>query len=317
MSTRRGSSALAPKHFLDIDRLDAKTLRAMLDHAHAMKKRRANIEGRVTPDASAPFAGRVLAMLFERPSTRTRVSFQIAMAQLGGETILLRGEELQLGRGETVADTARVLSRYCDAIMVRASNHQHLIEMAEFATVPVVNGLTDRTHPCQVMADVMTIEEKLGPIRGKIVAWCGACNNMAQSWIHAAVRFGFELRLACPAELQPTPEMISWATSQGCKVSANTRAAVAVRGADCVTTDTWVSMSDNDGERRKKLLAGFQVTRSLLATANAGAMFLHCLPAHRGEEVEAEVIDGPQSAVWDEAENRVYAQKAILAWCLG
>jgi ornithine carbamoyltransferase len=306
----------APRHFLDIDCLDARELRGMLDHARAMKARRANIKGQVTPDADAPLAGRVLAMLFERPSTRTRVSFQIAMAQLGGETILLRGEELQLGRGETVADTARVLSRYVDAIMVRASNHVQLTEMAGHATVPVINGLTDRSHPCQVLSDVLTIEERFGNIRGKVVAWCGACNNMAQSWIHAAVRFGFELRLACPAELSPTPAMIAWARDQGGKVSATTDAAAAVKDADCITTDTWVSMNDSDGERRKRLLAGFCVTEKLLATANAGAIFLHCLPAHRGEEVEASVIDGPQSAVWEEAENRVHAQKAVLAWCL-
>ena len=305
----------APRHFLDIDQLDGATLRAILDHARAMKRGRAGIAGRMAPDASAPLSGRVLAMLFERPSTRTRVSFQVAMAQLGGETILLRGEELQLGRGETVSDTARVLSRYVDAVMVRASNHAHLTEMATYASVPVVNGLTDRSHPCQVMADILTVEERLGSIRGKVVAWCGAGNNVAHSWIHAAVRFGFELRLACPAELTPT-HAIAWAREQGGKVSATTDAAVAVSGADCVTTDTWVSMSDNDGERRKKLLAAYQVTAALLATANPSAIFLHCLPAHRGEEVEAAVIDGPQSAVWDEAENRVHAQKAILAWCL-
>ena len=314
-TARLREQGTTPRHFLDIDQLDGATLRAILDHARAMKRARAALAGRITPDPSPLLAGRVLAMLFERPSTRTRVSFQIAMRQLGGDTLLLRGEELQLGRGETVADTARVLSRYVDAVMVRASNHAHLTEMAEHASVPVINGLTDRSHPCQVMADILTIEERLGSIRGKVVAWCGAGNNVAHSWIHAAVRFGFELRLACPAELAPA-QAVAWAREHGGKVAATTDAAAAARGADCVTTDTWVSMSDNDGERRKKLLAGYQVTAALLATANPGAIFLHCLPAHRGEEVEAAVIDGPQSAVWDEAENRVHAQKAILAWCL-
>ena len=307
----------APKHFLDLDKIEATTLRRILDDAHARKRKRANVVGHVAPDADAPLAGRVLAMLFERPSTRTRVSFQVAMGQLGGETIVLRGEELQLGRGETVADTARVLSRYVDAIMLRSSHHRDMVEMGRHATVPVINGLTDRSHPCQVMADVMTVEERLGSIRGKVLAWCGACNNMAQSWVHAAVRFGFELRLACPAELAPEPAMLDWARDEGGLVRATTRAGDAVAGADCVMTDTWVSMNDNDGPRRRALLQGFGVTTALLAMAKPTAIFLHCLPAHRGEEVETGVIDGPQSAVWDEAENRVHAQKAILAWCLG
>ena len=306
-----------PRHFLDIAELDAVTLRRMLDHAHAMKRKRSQVKGRGTADLDAPLHGRVLAMLFERPSTRTRVSFHIAMAQLGGETILLRGEELQLGRGETVADTGRVLSRYTDAVMIRATNHANLAEMAEYASVPVINGLTDRSHPCQVMADVMTVEERFGSIRGKVLAWCGPANNMAQSWIHAAVRFGFELRLASPVELAPSKAQIAWACDQGGKVYAMADARAAVDGADCVMTDTWVSMNDNDGERRKKLLENFRVTERLLAGAKPGAIFLHCLPAHRGEEVEAGVIDGPHSAVWDEAENRVHAQKAILAWSLG
>ena len=306
-----------PRHFLDIADLDSATLRRMLDHAHLMKRKRAKVLGRGTADLDASLHGRVLAMIFERPSTRTRVSFQIAMAQLGGETILLRGEELQLGRGETIGDTARVLSRYTDAVMIRASNHGNLTEMAEHSSVPVVNGLTDRSHPCQVMADVMTMEERFGTVRGKIVAWVGPANNMATSWIHASARFGFELRLASPPELAPSKALVAWACDQGGKVHAMADVTAAIAGADCVTTDTWVSMNDNDGERRKKLLENFRVTERLLAAAKPGAIFLHCLPAHRGEEVDAGVIDGPQSAVWDEAENRVHAQKAILAWSLG
>ncbi len=307
----------APRHFLDLHQVDAATLRGILSDAVERKRNRATIIGRGARDADAPLAGRMLAMLFERPSTRTRVSFQVAMAQLGGDSIILRQEELQLGRGETVADTARVLSRYVDGIMARARDHQALLDMAEHATVPVINGLTDRSHPCQVMADIMTFEERVGPIRSKVLAWVGACNNMAQSWMHAAVQFGFDLRLACPAELGPTPAMVTWACDRGGNVRATTDVNAAVAGADCVMTDTWVSMNDKDGDRRKQLLEGFQVTASLLASAKPGAIFLHCLPAHRGEEVEAAVIDGPQSAVWDEAENRVHAQKAILAWCLG
>ncbi len=307
---------ITPRHFIDIGNLDGATLRRMLDHAHRMKRKRSKVSGRGTNDLDAPLHGRVLAMIFERPSTRTRVSFQIAMAQLGGETILLRGEELQLGRGETIGDTARVLSRYIDAVMIRASNHANLVEMAEHSSVPVINGLTDRSHPCQVMADVMTIEERFGNVRGKVVAWCGPANNMAQSWIQASARFGFELRLASPPELAPSQAQVAWAWDQGAKVHATADVREAIAGADCVTTDTWVSMNDNDGERRKKLLENFRVTERLLAIAKPGAIFLHCLPAHRGEEVDAGVIDGPQSAVWDEAENRVHAQKAILAWSL-
>ena len=307
----------APRHFVDLHQVDAFALRGILDDARKRKANRATVIGRGARDADAPLANRMLAMIFERPSTRTRVSFQVAMAQLGGDSIILRQEELQLGRGETIADTARVLSRYVDVVMVRASHHQSIIDMAEFASVPVINGLTDKSHPCQVMADILTFEERVGPIRGKALAWVGACNNMAQSWIHAAVQFGFELRLACPTELGPTPAMVTWACDQGANVRTTDDIRAGVAGADCVMTDTWVSMNDKDGEHRKQLLRGFQVTSALLASAKPGAIFLHCLPAHRGEEVEASVIDGPQSAVWDEAENRVHAQKAILAWCLG
>jgi len=232
--------------------------------------------------------------------------------------IVLERDGSQLGRGETVADTARVLSRYVDAIMLRTTKEEKLHELAEHATVPVINGLTDRTHPCQLMADVMTFEEHRGPIAGKRIAWSGDGNNMAASWIHAAARFNFELRLACPEQLMPPPEVLAWARKEGARVSVTSDVAAAVKDADCVVTDIWVSMGDEDHvANRHNLLAPYQVNEQVMALAKPDAIFMHCLPAHRGEEVTAGVIDGPQSVVWDEAENRLHAQKAILCWCLG
>jgi ornithine carbamoyltransferase len=270
--------------------------------------------------AERPFAGKALAMIFEKPSTRTRVSFERAIQQLGGDAILLDPSGSQLGRGETVADTARVLSRYVDAIMIRTTSEEKLLEMAEHASVPVINGLTDRTHPCQLMADVMTFEEHHGPIKDRVVAWSGDGNNVATSWIHAAVRFDFELRLACPEQLGPPQEIIDWAIAEGARIVATTDAEAAVAGADAVATDVWVSMGDPEEEAgagaRHNLLRGYQVDDRLMALAKPNAIFMHCLPAHRGEEVTASVIDGPQSVVWDEAENRLHAQKGILLWCL-
>jgi ornithine carbamoyltransferase len=259
----------------------------------------------------------VLAMIFEKPSTRTRVSFDVAMCQLGGQTLSLSHTDMQLGRGESIADTACVMSRYVDAIMIRAKSHATVLELARHATIPVINGLTDKSHPCQVMADIMTFEEKKGPIKGRTIAWVGDGNNVAVSFIHAAVRFGFELRLACPEALRPDPAVVDWVKREKGEVSISDDARKAVRGAECVVTDTWVSMGDTDGARRKKLLAPFAVDAALMRQAEPGAIFMHCLPAYRGHEVAADVIDGPQSAVLDEAENRLHAQKAILAWCLG
>ena len=293
------------RHFLDLDRLETETLRRILDRA----------EGLRAVDGERPLEGRMLALIFESPSTRTRVSFDVAMRQLGGQTILLRGEETQLGRGETVADTARVLSRYVDAIMIRASRHEILLELAEHAEVPVVNGLTDSSHPCQLMADILTFEQHRGPIAGRTVAWSGDGNNVATSWIHAAVRFGFELRIACPEPLRPARDAIEWARAEGGRVSLVDDPEAAVVGADCVVTDAWLSMRDDPDEDRHNLLAAYQVNERLMALADERAVFMHCLPAHRGEEVSAGVIDGPQSIVWDEAENRLHVQKAILAWC--
>lgn len=305
-------SANGVRHFLDLVDVPAQELRGMIEASRAMKERLKR-EGR---SDGAPLAGKTLAMVFDKPSTRTRVSFDVAMRQLGGESITLTSQEMQLGRGETLADTARVLSRYVDGIMIRTLDHNTLVELARSATVPVINGLTRRSHPCQVLADVMTFEEHRGPIRGRTVAWSGDANNVLASWIHAAERFDFRLRVATPPELAPKKWLTAWIKSSGAAIRIGTDPEEAVKGADCVVTDTWVSMGDRNGARRHNLLKRYQVNARLLAKAKPGALFMHCLPAHRGEEVTNEVIDGPQSVVFDEAENRLHAQKGILAWCL-
>jgi ornithine carbamoyltransferase len=296
----------AVRHFLDLIDIPTRDLRAMIGASLAMKRGR---RGR------RPLEGRTLAMIFDKPSTRTRVSFDVAMRQLGGEAIVLTGQEMQLGRGETIADTARVLSRYVDAIMIRILDHDMLTELARHATVPVINGLTRRSHPCQVMADVMTYEERRGSIRGKTIAWSGDTNNVLASWMHAAERFEFRLRVATPPELAPKKPLVDWVKCSGADIELGSDPDEAVKGADCIVTDTWVSMGDKDGLRRHNLLRPYQVNARLLARAKPDAIFMHCLPAHRGEEVTDEVIDGPQSVVFDEAENRLHAQKGILAWC--
>jgi ornithine carbamoyltransferase len=296
-----------PRHFLDIDQLNAAELRGMLDTGFAYKNGRRD----------RPLAGKTLAMIFEKPSTRTRVSFEVAMRQLGGDTIYLNTADSQLGRGETVADTARVLSRYVDAIMIRTNQPLKLDELARHATIPVINGLTDTSHPCQIMADVMTLQEKKGSVANKIVAWSGDGNNVSASWVHAAVRFGFTLRLACPEELSPPQRLFDWARREGGRVQLTTEPLEAVAGADCVVADTWISMGVEANVNRHNMLAPYRVDEHLMSHAKPDAIFMHCLPAKRGEEVTAGVIDGPQSVVWDEAENRLHAQKGILAWCLG
>jgi ornithine carbamoyltransferase len=297
----------APRHFLDLDRFDSEELRGILDTGIAYKRGRRD----------RPLAGKTLAMIFEKPSTRTRVSFEVAMRQLGGDTIFLNTADSQLGRGETVADTARVLSRYVDAIMIRTNQPEKLEDLARHASVPVINGLTDASHPCQLMADVMTLEEHKGRLPDTVVAWSGDGNNVATSWIHAAVRFGLELRLACPEQLSPRPELLAWAQREGGRVSLMSDPYAAVRGADCVVTDTWVSMGVEANVSRHNLLAPYRVDERLMAAAKPDAVFMHCLPVKRGDEVTAAVVDGPQSVVWDEAENRLHAQKGILVWCLG
>jgi ornithine carbamoyltransferase len=306
---RSSGKAAGPRHFLDLRDFDAATLRQMLDVASGFKR-----AGGVS---SRPLAGKTLALIFERPSTRTRVSFEVGMRQLGGEVTVLSGKETQLGRGETIADTARVLSRYVDAIMLRTDTVSKLHEMAEYATVPVINGLTEASHPCQLMADVLTFEEHRGPITGQVVAWCGDGNNVARSWIEAAVRFDFTLRLATPDALRPPADLVAWAGAQGGKIELTDDPEAAIAGAACVVTDTWVSMSDDPNEGRHNMLAPYRVTSRLMTKASPDALFMHCLPAHRGEEVDADVIDGRHSVVFDEAENRLHAQKGVLAWVMG
>ena len=302
-------SVRAIRHFLDLVDISPQELRGILKAGKAMKK---------DPSKSGvALEGRTLAMIFDKPSTRTRVSFDVAMRQLGGGTIVLTGQEMQLGRGETMADTARVLSRYVDAILIRELDHGMVVELARHATVPVINGLTRQSHPCQVLADVMTFEEHRGLIRGKTVAWSGATNNVLVSWMHAAERFRFHLRVATPAELAPKKSLVDWIERSGASIRVGRDPEEAVKGADCVVTDTWVSMGDRNGQRRHNLLKPYQVNVALMSQAKPSAVFMHCLPAHRGEEVTDEVIDGPQSIVFDEAENRVHAQKGILAWCFG
>lgn len=301
-------TSTSPKHFLDIDQFDSATLRAILDKATALKKAGRGHE--------KPLLDHTLVLIFEKSSTRTRVSFEVGMRQLGGEVVVLGSQDSQLGRGETVADTARVLSRFADAIMIRTGSHQKLEWLAEYASVPVINGLTDDSHPCQIMADIMTFEEHRGPIEGKTIAWVGDGNNVAASWLHAAAKFNFKFNIATPLQFQLPDHQIEWALSEEVDITVTDVAEDAVAGADCVVADTWVSMGD-DAERDKRIemLSPYQVNDALMAKAKPEALFMHCLPAHRGEEVTDTVIDGKQSVVWDEAENRLHAQKGILAYC--
>ncbi len=301
------------RHFLDLSEIPAGELRRILDHAAALKAS----WRKGSPAREKPLAGRTLAMIFDKPSTRTRVSFDLAMRQLGGETIMLTGKEMQLGRGETIADTARVLSRFVEAIVIRILDHSAMIELAAFAQVPIINGLTKHSHPCQIMADILTFEEHRGPIAGRTVAWCGDGNNVLASWIHAAARFGFRLRAATPPALGPPSRLLDWARANGADVAVTTDPFAAVAGAHCVVTDCWLSMGDEDKTARYNLLKPYQVNAKLMDAAASDAIFMHCLPAHRGEEVTDEVIDGPRSVVFDEAENRLHAQKGIISWCLG
>ena len=318
-----------PRHFLEISHLKPDDLREILAATLADKQKNAAAPPHMRKaayfDTTRPMQGRTLAMIFERKSTRTRVSFDLAMRQLGGEVIVLNAEEIQLARDETLADTARVMSRYVDAIMIRAANETTMLELAQNAAIPVINGLTNKSHPCQIMADLVTFEEKRGPIKGHKIAWVGDANNVCTSWIQAAILLGAELHVATPPEFAPTANIVTWARSKqselgaaGGRLVVSQSAASAVEGAALVITDTFVSMGDEiDAARRLKILAPFQVTNALLSGAAKDALFMHCLPAHRGEEVTSDVIDGSHSVVWDEAENRTHAQRNILRWCLG
>ncbi len=309
-------SAKPPRHFLDLWDIEAATLRAILDDAHARKAARKGwTKGRI--DADAPGADRVLAMIFERNSTRTRFSFDAAIRQLGGDSIISTASDMQLGRGETIEDTARVLSRMVDAIMLRSESHAKIEALASAATVPVINGLTDASHPCQVVADLMTLEEAFGALRNRTIAWVGDGNNVCASFIHAAPKLGYRFVVACPDGYRPKPVDLERAHAQQGRIELAESLADAARGADAVISDAWVSMGDEDHQARVKAFAPFQVNEALMDLADPKAIFLHCLPAHRDEEVTTAVIDGPSSRVWDEAENRVHAQKSILAWCFG
>jgi len=304
------------KHFVDLADHDTATLRALIDDAKARKAARAG-RPKGTPDDDAPLRGRVLAMIFDKQSTRTRVSFDVGMRQLGGTTIMLSGSDMQLAREETIGDTARAMSRYVDAIMIRLLDHEMVEELAACASVPVINGLTRFSHPCQIMADVLTFEEKRGNIKGATVAWLGDGNNVLNSWIHAAARFGFRLNVASPKELAVHEDVRQWAMDAGADIHIGDDPDSAVKNAQCVVTDTWVSMGDENTTKRHNLLKAYQVNARMMARADKNAVFMHCLPAHRGQEVTDDVIDGPQSVVFDEAENRLHAQKAVLKWCLG
>jgi ornithine carbamoyltransferase len=299
------------RHFTDLSTVSAADLRGMLNDA---AERKARLKA---GERSRPFEGKVLAMIFDKPSTRTRVSFDVAMRQLGGETIMLTGTEMQLGRSETIADTAKVLSRYVDAIMIRTTAHERLLELTENATVPVINGLTDETHPCQLMADIMTFEEHRGPVKGKTIAWSGDGNNVLHSMLEASARFSFNLNVAVPEGSEPRSDFVRWSRDNGGAIKFTKTAEEAVGDSDCVVTDCWVSMGQEHRARGHNVFLPYQVNAALMARAKPDALFMHCLPAHRGEEVTDEVIDGPHSVVFDEAENRLHAQKAVLAWCLG
>jgi ornithine carbamoyltransferase len=304
------------RHFLDLHQFSGAQLRALLDEAHRRKAARAGLP-KGARDADAPLSGRVLAMIFQKNSTRTRVSFDVGMRQLGGETIVMSAADTQLGRGETIEDTAQVLARMVDAVMIRANDHNDVLRFAAASDAPVINGLTDLSHPCQILADLMTIEERLGDVRGKTIAWVGDGNNVCASFVHAAGRLEYALRIATPPAYAPRTQDVQAARNEGADIALSASAGEAVAGADVVVTDCWVSMGDLDKDARMAAFPPFQVTPELMATAAPHAVFLHCLPAHRGEEVVDAVIDGPQSAVFDEAENRIHAQKAVLLWCLG
>ncbi|MGB7263090.1 MAG: ornithine carbamoyltransferase [Albidovulum sp.] len=305
-------------HFLDIHKTAPSDLRKMIDQARAMKDARDG-QPKGMLDADTPLSGRMVALIFEKPSTRTRVSFDVGVRQMGGQTMVLSGKEMQLGHGESIADTAKVLSRFVDLIMLRTFEEATLLEMAEYATVPVINGLTDASHPCQIMADIVTYEEHRGPIAGRKFVWSGDGNNVCSSWLHAAGQFGFDLTFTGPETLDPDPKAVEFARSRGSKVEIARDPLEAAKGADAIVTDTWVSMHDPESarERRHNQLRPYQVNAAMMAEGNPDALFMHCLPAHRNEEATNEVMDGPQSVIFDESENRLHAQKSILRYCLG
>ena len=305
-------SAIPPRHFLDLSEFSTGQIQAWIDNAKILKSRR--VKGELGD--YLPLLGKKVALVFQQPSLRTRMSFDVGINELGAHVLIVSGDEIELGQRESIADTARVMSRYVDAIMIRMLSHLELSELAQYASVPVINGLTKKSHPCQVLADIQTFEERLGSIRGRTVAWTGDANNVLTSWIHAAARLDVKLKIATPEQLAPGREILDWAAREKADLTLTTDPYEAVDAADCVITDCWVSMGDSDREYRHNLLRPYQVDSRLMDAAGKDAIFMHCLPAKRGEEVAAEIIDGPRSAVWDEAENRLHAQKAVLVWAL-
>ena len=307
------------KNFIDLCDINRSSLREILDDALNRKnKRKKKFSAEL--DSDCPLSGKILAMLFQKPSTRTRISFDVAMRQLGGQTLLMNSDEMQLQRGETLGDTARVLSRYVDVLVVRVKTHEMIKEIAENSSIPVINGLTNRSHPCQILADLMTYEECRGSLKGRKFAWCGDGNNVASTWVQASAQFGFSLNIASPSEFSVNNSIVNWANSNGGNVLKTTDPVVAITGSDCVLTDVWVSMSDEKknlslNKNKQELMEPYRITQELMSKASEDALFMHCLPAHRGEEVDAEVIEGEQSVVWSEVENRLHVQKSILVWC--
>ena len=305
------------KNFLNISDTSIQDLKGILEQAKAMKTARIGLP-KGACDEGRPLSQHIVALVFEKPSTRTRTSFDVGVRQLGGQPILLSGTEMQLGQGETISDTARVLSRYVDLIMLRTFESQTLYEMAKYSTVPVINGLTNESHPCQIMADIMTFEEKRGSIKGKKVVWFGDGNNVFNSFLHAAEKFDFSLIFSGPKELDPSKNLTQNTKNLGVDFKIDRDPISAIKNADLIATDTWVSMHDNPEIKRERhnLLKPFQVNEELMSRANKHALFMHCLPAHRNEEATSSVMDGESSVIFDEAENRLHVQKAIMRWCL-
>ena len=304
-------------NFLDIKTIESSELKKIIQTALEIKKSRSSLTKGVL-DSDKALDGQIVALIFEKPSTRTRISFDVGVRQMGGQTIVLSGKDMRLGHGETIADTARVLSRYVDLIMLRTYEEATLHEMAQFATVPVINGLTNFSHPCQIMADILTYEEHRGSIEGKKIVWSGDGNNVFNSYAHAAEKFNFNLTFTGPETLEPDRKLIEQARQNGTKISIEIDPAAAMRDADLVVTDTWISMHDLQSarERRHNQLRPYQVNKELIAHAKPDALFMHCLPAHRDEEATSEIMDGKNSVIFDEAENRLHIQKAIMRWCL-
>ena len=294
------------KHFLELNQIDARELRGIIDLSKSYKQ--GITSGQDT------LKGKTLGLIFEKPSTRTRVSFEIAMYQLGGNVTILEHEKTHLGRGETISDTAKVLSRYIDVIVYRTSSAEKLYELAKHSSVPVINGLNDETHPCQLIADIMTFEEKISIITNKVVTWCGDFNNVCRTWVQASSIFNFELHLACPKQLISKNDMDKIGKIKNVKIFDS--ALDGCKNTDCIMTDTWFSMGQKVSERKRRLLKPFQVNKKLISVSKKNSIFMHCLPAHRGEEIDKNILEHPNSVIWDEAENRLHTQKAILSWCL-